>query len=86
VLARNGVFVVLSLLTAVGPSIAISMFSYEFPTLIGECLSFLGFDVFSFDSFILGFLGLIVPVEYGDAIYLSLLSAFAATSTTFVYC
>lgn len=34
-LARNAVFVVLSLASAVGPSIAISMFSYEFPTLIG---------------------------------------------------
>lgn len=35
VLARNSLFVVLSIATAVGPSIAISMFSYEFPTLIG---------------------------------------------------
>lgn len=38
VLARNGLFVVLSLLTAVGPSIGIAMFSYEFPSLIGEGL------------------------------------------------
>jgi hypothetical protein len=35
VLAQNGVFVVLAIATAVGPSIAISMFSYEFPSLIG---------------------------------------------------
>jgi hypothetical protein len=35
-LLRSSLFVVLSTATAVGPALLISMFSYEFPTLIGE--------------------------------------------------
>jgi hypothetical protein len=35
-LLRSGLFVVLSTASAVGPALLISLFSYEFPTLIGE--------------------------------------------------
>jgi hypothetical protein len=36
VLARSGLFMMLAITSAVAPSIGISFFSYEFPTLIGE--------------------------------------------------
>lgn len=36
-LIRSGLFVVLSISTAVAPALLISLFSYEFPSLIGEC-------------------------------------------------
>ena len=35
-LLRSALFIVLSICTAVGPSIGVAAFSYEFPTLIGE--------------------------------------------------
>jgi L-lactate permease len=34
-LLRSSLFVVLSIVSAVGPALLISLFSYEFPTLIG---------------------------------------------------
>ncbi|KAF8068175.1 hypothetical protein HT031_001861 [Scenedesmus sp. PABB004] len=40
-LARNGVFVLLSIASAVAPALAISLFSYEFPSLIGGLASVL---------------------------------------------
>ena len=38
-LLRSSLFVLLSITSAVGPSILISLFSYEFPSLIGGLLS-----------------------------------------------